>query len=84
LQFKPTGFYKAREFYSPKYDASSPVNGPDVRGTLYWNPNIVTDNDGNATFEFYNSDGHGSFRVIVEGVDINGNLGRQVYRYKVE
>jgi len=84
LQFKPVGFYKAREFYSPKYDASSSANGPDVRSTLYWNPNIVTDNDGNASFEFYNSDGHGSVRVIVEGIDVNGNLGRQVYRYKVE
>ncbi len=85
LQFKPPGFYKAREFYSPKYDvSSSSASGPDVRSTLYWNPNVVTDNDGNASFEFYNSDGHGSFRVIVEGIDINGNLGRQVYRYKVE
>jgi hypothetical protein len=85
LQFTPKGFYKAREFYSPKYDAANATGGhPDVRSTLYWNPNVVTDNNGNASFEFYNSDGHGSFRVIVEGIDVNGNLGRQVYRYKVE
>lgn len=84
LQFKAHGFYKAREFYSPRYEVSSAQNTPDTRSTIYWNPNIVTDKDGNASFEFYNSDGRGSYRVIVEGMDTKGNLGWKVYRYKVE
>jgi TonB-dependent SusC/RagA subfamily outer membrane receptor len=85
LVFKPLGFYKVREFYSPKYDASAtPTTGPDHRSTIYWNPSLTTGSDGNASFEFYNSDGRGSYRVIIEGIDSNGNLGRQVYRYKVE
>jgi len=86
LIFKPLGYYKVREFYSPKYDAASKVPGaaPDRRKTIYWNPNLTTDKEGNASFEFYNSDGRGSYRVIVEGMDANGNLGRQIYKYKVE
>ena len=79
------GFYKAREFYSPKYNISSSANNrPDLRSTVYWKPNIVTDKDGNASIEFYNTDGRGSYRVVIEGIDNQGNLGRQVYRYIVE
>jgi len=79
------GFYKARAFYSPKYDAiSSTINVPDLRSTIYWNPNIITDKDGKASFEFYNNDTKGIYRIVVEGLDENGYLGRKVYRYKVE
>ncbi|MFI5159744.1 MAG: TonB-dependent receptor plug domain-containing protein [Sphingobacteriales bacterium] len=85
LRFTPQGYYKAREFYSPKYNASNTSGGhPDVRSTIYWNPNVITDTSGNASFEYYNADGKGSYSVIIEGIDTNGNIGRQVYRYKVE
>lgn len=84
LQFKAHGFYKAREFYSPKYDVSSQSGGQDFRSTVYWNANLTTDKDGNGAFDFYNSDRHGSFRIIVEGMDDKGNVGWQVFRFKVE
>jgi hypothetical protein len=35
-------------------------------------------------FEYFNNDTKGSYRVVVEGIDDNGNLGRQIFRYKVE
>ena len=44
----------------------------------------ATDKNGNAAFEYYNSDGQGTYRVVIEGIDDKGNIGRQVYRYKVE
>jgi len=78
------GFYKAREFYSPKYDASMPVNHPDLRSTIFWSPELVTDRDGNASVGFYNADARGSYRIVIEGVDEKGNIGRQVLSYKVE
>ena len=79
------GFYKAREFYSPKYEHPvDTINRPDLRSTIYWKPEIITDKDGNASIEYYNADGKGSYRVVVEGIDEKGNLGRQVFRYKVE
>ncbi|MBS1528497.1 MAG: hypothetical protein JST19_22815, partial [Bacteroidetes bacterium] len=72
-------------FYSPKYDHSgSESPAADNRVTIYWKPNIVTDKNGQASFEYYNADTKGTYRVVVEGVDDQGRIGRQVFRYKVE
>ena len=85
FSIEPNGFYKAREFYSPKYDTGKPAgNIPDRRTTIYWQPDLVTDVSGNASFNFFNSDAKGTYRVEVEGMDSKGNLGRQVFRYKVQ
>lgn len=85
LPIAPKGFYKAREFYSPRYDHPSPTNNrADLRTTIFWKPDLDTDKDGNASFEYHNADGTGNYKVIIEGIDKNGNIGRQVYRYKVE
>ena len=84
LPITARGFYKAREFYSPKYESAAPNKFADLRTTIYWNPEIPTDKSGNAQFDFYNADGKGSYKVVVEGIDAEGNLGRGVYRYKVE
>ncbi|MES2109039.1 MAG: TonB-dependent receptor [Bacteroidota bacterium] len=82
--FTPEGFYKAKDFYSPKYDAVNAAKSPDTRTTVFWKPNIVTDSDGNAAVTFFNSDGAGTYRVVVEGMDTKGTLGRQVFKYKVQ
>lgn len=79
------GFYRAREFYAPKYEANLPPNPrPDLRSTIYWNPAVITDKDGNANFEFYSADAPGTYRVVVEGIDNKGDLGRKVFFIKVE
>jgi hypothetical protein len=79
------GFYKARQFYSPKYVSTQANSGtPDLRKTIYWNPNVITGKDGKANVDFYNSDGKGVYRAVIEGIDVNGNIGHYVYRYKVE
>lgn len=85
ITYMPKGLYKAREFYSPQYD--NPHTNPkmaDLRSTIYWNPNIITDKYGKASFEYFNADGKGTYKVVIEGIDADGNLGRQVFRYKVE
>ncbi|HEY8930482.1 MAG TPA: carboxypeptidase regulatory-like domain-containing protein [Mucilaginibacter sp.] len=85
VTYKPQGFYKARKFYSPQYDnPKTNQKMADLRSTIYWNPNIITDKDGKASFSYFNADGKGTYRVVIEGIDDDGNLGRQVYRYKVE
>jgi hypothetical protein len=79
------GFYKAREFYAPRYDASYTENEHrDLRSTIYWKPELTTDKDGKAIFDYFNADGVGKYKVIVEGIDSNGNLGRKVLSYQVE
>ncbi|MVN22889.1 carboxypeptidase regulatory-like domain-containing protein [Mucilaginibacter arboris] len=85
VTFVPKGYTSSRVFYSPKYEVTkSTMQGFDYRSTIYWNPRIVTDKDGNASFEYYNSDGTGTYRVIAEGIDKDGNIGRFNYRYKVQ
>jgi hypothetical protein len=58
--------------------------GQDLRTTVFWKPDLITNNDGNASFNFYNADIKGVYKVVVEGIDENGNIGRQVYRYRVQ
>jgi hypothetical protein len=85
LTFKPQGYIKKREFYSPKYlSPESRTTGSDLRSTVYWNPRIFTDKVGSMAVEFYNGDNKGTYKAIVEGTDIDGNLSRFIYRYKVE
>ncbi len=83
ITFPFTGFYKAQAFYTPKYEHAADKQTPDNRSTIYWNPNIITDKDGKASFEYYNADTKGTYRVVVEGIDEDGKLGRAVYRYTV-
>jgi hypothetical protein len=79
------GFYKARQFYSPKYAGPKQTgDAPDLRSTIYWQPNVITDKDGKTSFEYFNADTKGTYRITLEGIDENGQIGRAVYRYKVQ
>jgi hypothetical protein len=85
VEYIPGGYNITREFYSPRYDNPSNSSvGVDRRSTIYWNPNVITDKTGNTALEFFNADGTGSYRAIIEGIDKNGNIGRYVYHYKVQ
>ncbi|MCR8560584.1 carboxypeptidase-like regulatory domain-containing protein [Mucilaginibacter sp. BJC16-A38] len=86
LTISPKGYVIKRSFYLPRYSGprASQPNQIDTRSTIYWNSNIVTDATGTASFEFFNSDGTGTYRAIVEGIDKDGNIGRQLFRYTVK
>lgn len=67
------GFYKAREFYTPKYDRTLPEHDkPDFRTTLYWNPIIQTDQNGQATVSFYTGDKESIYHIRLEGITKDG------------
>ena len=78
ITITPMGYSKEREFYSPKYLPNATISNTDLRTTIYWNPKVVTDATGNASFEFFNADGRGTYRAVIEGIDKNGNIGRAV------
>lgn len=84
VDLTPLGYIAKRSFYAPKYDTPERRATNDIRTTVYWNPNIQTDEEGKASMTFYNADGRGTYRVVVEGFDDEGNLGRAVYRYTVQ
>ncbi|MCP4443429.1 MAG: hypothetical protein GY810_31385 [Aureispira sp.] len=77
-----TRYYRAREFAAPSYENSKvPEVRTDFRSTIYWNPNVETDNNGRATLSFYNSDDITQFRVSIEGFDATGGIGRVDQKY---
>ena len=45
---------------------------PDVRNTLYWNPSVKTDRNGEAETEFWTSDLPGVYSVNVQGISAHG------------
>ncbi|ETZ21425.1 carboxypeptidase regulatory-like domain-containing protein [Pedobacter sp. V48] len=73
--YKPMPFITPKEFYSPKYAAGSITDMSDIRSTIYWAPNIITDKDGKATIGFYAADNPGTYTVLIEGADLQGHLG---------
>lgn len=83
ISFMPKGFSAIREFYSPKYDVT-PDNRPDLRTTVFWDPQVVTDKDGNTKVSYFNTDIAGTYRMVIEGIDIHGNLARKVLTYEVK
>jgi len=80
---KVQGFSKVKEFYSPKYDVVLEEHkNPDNRATLYWNPSVKTDKNGNATIVFYNSDTAKSFQVDIQALSEYGTPGTYLNTYK--
>jgi len=61
--------------YSSENDTISMI--PDFRNLLYWNPEVVTDNDGNATISFYTSDDISDYRIVIQGLTKGGFAGYQ-------
>lgn len=76
------GYYPKKEFYQPDYDKEQDLF-PDYRNTLLWAPNIITDENGNATLEFFTSDINSTFYGVVEGISGNGILGKTTFEFIV-
>jgi hypothetical protein len=70
---KLPGFYPAREFYQPRYNAllTNPPADPRT-STIYWNPTVRTNARGEAELHFFTADGSGSFQAVVEGLSTGG------------
>lgn len=85
LTFSPKGYSVERQFYAPKYSGPrNTLQREDYRSTIYWNPNIITDKDGKSSFEYFNGDVKGTYRLVIEGIDDSGNIGRSVFRYQLK
>ena len=67
------GYSPVSEFYSPNYTELPPE--PDYRRTLYWNPNVTTDENGIAKINFYNNSSCRDFNISAETVTPLGMIG---------
>ena len=61
----------------PVYESTHTLERTDFRKTLYWNPVIQTDEQGEAEFKFFTSDEVSSFIITAEGMTARGQLGHQ-------
>lgn len=78
------GFVKPKIFYAPDYEGEQKGQGtPDLRATIYWEPNIVLDNDGKYKLSYFNSDDVGKVAVIIQGMLNNGRPAYSEIHYQV-
>jgi len=69
------GYSWSKTFYSPPYDKLGLPDENDVRRTLYWNPSVTTDSNGNARVSFYNNRSAKKLSISAETVTNNGMIG---------
>jgi len=85
LTVQPQGFQLHKAFYKPAYDVEETVKySTDLRSTIHWEPSIVTDVNGKATFDFFTSDSKGKYLLIMEGLDLRGRILRKEMELIVE
>ncbi|MBC7913118.1 MAG: hypothetical protein H7Y07_03250, partial [Pyrinomonadaceae bacterium] len=76
------GYYQGRVFYEPRYTQASTQQ--DYRTTIYWQPNVTTNANGEAIISYYNADPKSKIRIVVQGVNEKGFavVGELMYEVK--
>lgn len=80
----PREFSKTRQFYVNPSKKENKGDRNDFRTTVYWNPEVVTDEKGEARLSFHNNDATSAFRIVTEGVSANGLPGRDESVFSTE
>ena len=75
--YKPLPLAEYRQFYRPRYPVKGNINDTDMRSTIHWAPNIITDKSGAATVSFYAADKPTKYSILLQGSDMNGRVGVQ-------
>jgi len=84
--YKFVGFTRLNKLRKIKYADEKDLKSrkADYRNTLYWNPEIITSENGESTISFYTSDEKGKFLITIEGVGENGETGHKQMILEVE
>ena len=84
LRITPLGYQVSKEFYSPAYETPEQQNEekPDLRTTVYWNPDVRSNDEGDAEMLFYAADAETIYTVTVEGITDEGVLIRKTEKIK--
>ncbi len=74
ITFTPRGYNTSVQFYSPVYlsPAQKESSEPDLRTTIYWNPQVKIGDNGAAEVEFFTADRNTPLQVVVEGITGEG------------
>ena len=68
------GFTRPVEFYNPDYSKAKLTEVKDYRRTLYWNPSVKTDRNGQISIDFYNNSVCTTIDVSAEGITKYGQF----------
>jgi len=81
----PGGYYKTREYFSPRYFPAKPEHDvPDKRVLIHWQPLIKTNKNGEAQVTFFNADLETTVNIYLEGLSETGSPGVGSKKYKVK
>ena len=69
-----TGYNICEDFYQPHYETRPLPEVKDYRRTLYWNPSLQLDENGQATVTFFNNSRENEMTVSVEGLTDKGQI----------
>ena len=82
---KFSGYNEPRIFYSPKHHTTLESDyKPDLRTTLFWEPNIKVKNNKELLLNYYNADNSSVIRVTVEGITSDGIPVTSTSEYEVQ
>ena len=85
LKFHPKGYSEDRVFYVPRFEGPrTSLQATDRRTTIHWSPLVGLVGTKSASLSYFTADDKGTYRVVVEGIDESGHIGRKVFRYQVE
>ena len=74
-------FVPKKEFYKPTIFEQNIHNKNQENTTVYWNADVTTDKNGEATLTFKNNNISSSFRITAEGVSAsNGLIGSNIHK----
>jgi CarboxypepD_reg-like domain/TonB-dependent Receptor Plug Domain len=69
------GYQPIKNFETPVYPTTNALKKADKRITVYWNPLVETNINGEASVSFYATDLPTRYRIIVEGMTSAGMVG---------
>jgi len=84
-KIKFRGYDEPRIFYSPKHYAKLESDyKPDLRTTLFWEPDIKVEDRRDYNLKYFNSDNSSEVRILVEGITSTGVPVYVTTKYKVQ
>lgn len=81
--YKPLPLAEYKAFYRPRYPVKNVNPCTDLRSTIHWAPNILTDKAGNALVSFYAADRPTNYTIILQGSDMSGKVGYQTQKIAI-
>jgi len=74
ISFEHPG-YQTKKFYEPLYKTQKKDGDKaDYRRTIYWNPTLKLNEQHKASISFYTSDMISPYRIILEGISLDGKI----------